>query len=781
MVNPIPRHDHADKPDSFEQLYRQGLLYLQQLSGHIWTDYNLHDPGVTILEQVCYALTDLIYRSDFAVSDYLAQPDGHIHYTQQGLALPNTILTSPPQQIADYEQYLLNKIPALEGVSLLPVTQPLYQGVYTIQCRLNMIHRQRALNEPQTIANITEQIQKVYHQVRGLGEDISQVTIVGTTGLSLCANVQISGEVEPNRLIAQLYWQATEWIDHHAPIANLAGLFETLLAIPGIINVQQLQLIPYPSQSDNNDALTQLPENAWLAIPLNATEIQLQLSQHGHPLSIDFTEILYHYHQQSSSTQSTPSPSADLTTNISGHFYDLSQYESIQTLFPRNYRLAAAGISHYQPQQQAQRHQLRSYLLLFDQLMANFCADLAGIRQLWSTLLENPVSYQVQPLGNHQFRGIEQHYASQPEHMLRQLQSQFDNYPERKGRIFDYLLALYGEHYPDALHYQFNDYFSAEELEWKLLHSKQQFILHISALTANRGLGCDLCQADSIGDYQRRLTLLLGISWRRHHLYSRNITQYLLNVVPDSSFARSSIGQQTLFQLPDVLQAQLEDVPAKTQTAELSDQQIRQMRSAIVAFKGQTIPESLLQYGITSQNYRILPRTHKGDYQLFFTFSSNTQSPQWLYIGCHRQRQKLMQFSYYLRQWLIQLNRDSEGLYVIEHIALRPTASDPKHHDDDNPYAQQISIVLPGFTARHQNPLFRSQAESLITQNTPAHLMVHYHWLSFYAFCAFETLYTDWREARAKHQRDHKHCDQLANELLAFLLQPNVQSLGLTR
>jgi hypothetical protein len=38
----------ADTLD-FVSLRKQGIDYVQQLAGDIWTDYNLHDPGVTIL------------------------------------------------------------------------------------------------------------------------------------------------------------------------------------------------------------------------------------------------------------------------------------------------------------------------------------------------------------------------------------------------------------------------------------------------------------------------------------------------------------------------------------------------------------------------------------------------------------------------------------------------------------------------------------------------------------------------------------------------------------
>ena len=55
-----------------EQLYALGLKHIQRLSSEIWTDYNLHDPGITTLELLCYALTDLSYRASFPIADLLA-------------------------------------------------------------------------------------------------------------------------------------------------------------------------------------------------------------------------------------------------------------------------------------------------------------------------------------------------------------------------------------------------------------------------------------------------------------------------------------------------------------------------------------------------------------------------------------------------------------------------------------------------------------------------------------------------------------------------------------
>ncbi len=71
----IPKKPQRDPAMDHERLYLQGLERARDLSKQLWTDYNVHDPGVTILEFLCYALTDLGYRSSMPIADLLASPE----------------------------------------------------------------------------------------------------------------------------------------------------------------------------------------------------------------------------------------------------------------------------------------------------------------------------------------------------------------------------------------------------------------------------------------------------------------------------------------------------------------------------------------------------------------------------------------------------------------------------------------------------------------------------------------------------------------------------------
>jgi hypothetical protein len=120
-----------NRPDSvgpdFATLRAEGIRLLQELCGRHWTDYNLHDPGVTILEQLCYALTDLMYRAEFDVADYLTDKNGQIDFDKQALFLPQDIFPSQPITLDDYRALLYNALPEADNVWLRPALNNGYQ------------------------------------------------------------------------------------------------------------------------------------------------------------------------------------------------------------------------------------------------------------------------------------------------------------------------------------------------------------------------------------------------------------------------------------------------------------------------------------------------------------------------------------------------------------------------------------------------------------------------------------------------------------------------------
>lgn len=107
----IPKTPALLPDQDYASLRQQGQQYLEGMATALWTDFNEHDPGITILEALCYAITELGYRTAFPMADLLTQPDGTM-LPGQCFYTPKTILTINPLTIRDYRKFLVD----LQGV-----------------------------------------------------------------------------------------------------------------------------------------------------------------------------------------------------------------------------------------------------------------------------------------------------------------------------------------------------------------------------------------------------------------------------------------------------------------------------------------------------------------------------------------------------------------------------------------------------------------------------------------------------------------------------------------
>jgi hypothetical protein len=102
------------KSMQYELLREAGLNHIQQLSGKIWTDDNAHDPGITILEALAYAITDLGYRTNYNIKDILTTnpeiPEDIRNFFQAKEIMPNY-----PVTYKDYRKLMIDvEIPTLD-------------------------------------------------------------------------------------------------------------------------------------------------------------------------------------------------------------------------------------------------------------------------------------------------------------------------------------------------------------------------------------------------------------------------------------------------------------------------------------------------------------------------------------------------------------------------------------------------------------------------------------------------------------------------------------------
>jgi len=108
------------KPDlkpaqDYYQLRKEGIGFIEQMGSGQWTDYNTHDPGITILEALCYAITDLAYRTGKDIRDILTPEgptSGSVPSPDQSFFTAREILTINPWTPNDFRRILID----LEGV-----------------------------------------------------------------------------------------------------------------------------------------------------------------------------------------------------------------------------------------------------------------------------------------------------------------------------------------------------------------------------------------------------------------------------------------------------------------------------------------------------------------------------------------------------------------------------------------------------------------------------------------------------------------------------------------
>ncbi|MBB4804816.1 hypothetical protein HNP38_000088 [Chryseobacterium defluvii] len=107
----IPSERILKPSQDYELLRKEGLKYVEKLGNKLWTDYNAHDPGITILEALSFMITELGYRTDFDIKDLLADKKGQIR--NQSFFTARDIMTNAPLTELDYRKLLID----IEGVS----------------------------------------------------------------------------------------------------------------------------------------------------------------------------------------------------------------------------------------------------------------------------------------------------------------------------------------------------------------------------------------------------------------------------------------------------------------------------------------------------------------------------------------------------------------------------------------------------------------------------------------------------------------------------------------
>lgn len=414
-------HVIIDQPLPLNQDYRklkeEGLAFIQLHSGYEWTNLNNVDPGVTILEQVCYALTELGYCNDFSMADILTDPNGNLEVKNQ-FYLPEEILTTAPVTLADYRKCLIDGLNGVANAVILalPYSQGKENGVY--QVYLQPVNSVNTVAEKEMLC----QAAHVYlNKWRNLGEQFLPPLCLLDDAYTITGQIEINDETQLNSILVQLQqttqqaifpqvqplgydvletygmqtdeifngpllqngWIPTSNLGEKKDKLQLIELQQLILKVTGVIKVSNLIFDQEPLAQEIQTTATQLLIIDWIASLNNRLEIYCKgrkLNASTYLRSLDTTR----------SAVANPDlifgTAANVRTKLpKGKFRDINAYYSIQHTFPEIFAVGEdATIDSATAFQIAQSRQLKGYLTLFDQVLANQFAQLANVGNLFS-------------------------------------------------------------------------------------------------------------------------------------------------------------------------------------------------------------------------------------------------------------------------------------------------------------------------------------------------------------------------------------------------------------
>jgi len=212
----IPRDVASNDDLDFAFLRKTGIAYIESMGGGLWSDLNDHDPGVTMLEMLAYAITDLGARLDLPIETILAsESDPEL---RRQFYRAEEILPVSATNALDYRKLFID----IEGVRncwIVPAEKLLYVDCVNEQLALEpfdpLIEQTtcpiQGLNcvivdyedGADTVA-VDALIREKYNAHRNLCEDLEEIKPVDEKPISVCAQIDLDRSADVNLVHASI-------------------------------------------------------------------------------------------------------------------------------------------------------------------------------------------------------------------------------------------------------------------------------------------------------------------------------------------------------------------------------------------------------------------------------------------------------------------------------------------------------------------------------------------------------------------------------------------------
>lgn len=189
--------------DKYTQFQEEALKNIQRFAGNVWTDYNTHDPGVTLLDALNYGLLEADYRLGFSLPDYLVREGGGFFPRKHALFSPSEVFPVNPVTETDYRKLFVSNIEDLSDVRVIVHQETgVYDFVLDVWSDTSETRRKQIIKE----------VYSLYHTHRNLCENIGVVRFLEYDILYLCADIEVDDTVEPNQLMAAVFFEVQEFL-----------------------------------------------------------------------------------------------------------------------------------------------------------------------------------------------------------------------------------------------------------------------------------------------------------------------------------------------------------------------------------------------------------------------------------------------------------------------------------------------------------------------------------------------------------------------------------------
>jgi hypothetical protein len=671
------------------------------------------------------------------------------------------------------------------------------------------------------ILTILRNVYCVLHQYRNLCEDYVRFQVVRSQDIAICADITVQPDADLEDVLAQIYFEVDRFLAPPVRFYSLAEMrqqgkssdqvFEGLVLEHGFIDSSELQQSTLKTEIHVSDLYRIIMAIAGVVsvkdllvtnyldgvAQTNGEPWCLQLGGEFHlNFRPDQSRVLFYKDvlpfradkqqvarllRDLKAAQSKPKlqrSEQDLPIP-KGNYRYLSQYVSIQNDFPQVYGIGAAGLpSTASELRKAQAKQLKAFLMVFDQLLANYFAQLDEVKNLFSASAASDRTYAVQPLYKQPDEADQDDFPDMAELLkpfvdspsadwdtfrrdpnngylqaLRQFAETDDQFADRKNRILDHLIARFGESFTDYAVLMYS--LSGQKSSAELIRDKQAFLSSYPEISRERGKAfqyqcysydstVDPFQSTNIAGLQKRLCRLLGIdNYERRRL---GYAEADLRTDFTITGSAGSFGFQLTLASVAVLQS------SDTYATEAD---------AIAAIR------RLLEWAVQRDRYTIRQRPD-GTFEFDLSGRGNQPiathgTPLASEQGANDQIQAIITY--------LEANYFREGMHLFEHILLRPVKDatitqadidagyypECKLEQDCNCpikdyYSFRITIVLPYWPLRFRSMDFRQYVERTIHMETPAHILPKICWIDPENMTDLENRYANWLAEATKRR-----------------------------